>query len=71
MTKLQEYFHTDWSAMTATDWFGFILTVFVFIVMVVVYFWVLNPKNKQSIESHRSMLMDEDDRKSEKQDGRE
>tara|TARA_R110002049_G_C9158784_1_gene560809 strand:+ start:2481 stop:2696 length:216 start_codon:yes stop_codon:yes gene_type:complete len=71
VTKLQEYFHTDWSGMTGTDWFGLILTVFVFIVMVVAYFWVLNPKNKQSIESHRSMLLDEDERKSEKQDGRE
>lgn len=70
MTKLQEYFHTDWTAMTATDWFGLILTVFVFIVMVVVYFWVLNPKNKESLESHRSMLLDDDERKSEKQDGR-
>ncbi|HDY84117.1 MAG TPA: CcoQ/FixQ family Cbb3-type cytochrome c oxidase assembly chaperone [Methylophaga sp.] len=56
--------------MTGTDWFGFLLTVFVFIVMVVVYFWVLNPKNKDSLESHRSMLIDEDERKSEKQDGR-
>tara|TARA_R110002153_G_scaffold107109_4_gene246941 strand:- start:108190 stop:108405 length:216 start_codon:yes stop_codon:yes gene_type:complete len=71
VTKVQEYFHTDWSGMTGTDWFGFLLTVFVFIVMVVVYFWVLNPKNKDSIEAHRSMLIDEDEGKSEKQDGRE
>ncbi len=71
MTKLEEYLHTDWSAMTGTDWFGLILTVFVFIVMVIVYFWVLNPKNKDSLESHRTMLMDHDERKSEKQDGRE
>jgi cytochrome c oxidase cbb3-type subunit 4 len=66
VTKLQEYFHTDWSAMTGTDWFGLILTVVVFIIMVVVYIWVLNPKNKESIESHRTMLLDENDIKSEK-----
>ena len=66
MTKLQEYFHTDWSAMTGTDWFGLVLTVVVFIIMVVVYIWVLNPKNKESIESHRNMLLDEEDIKSEK-----
>lgn len=71
MTKLREYFQTDWSAMTGTDWFGLILTVVVFIIMVVVYVWVLNPKNKESIESHRTMLLDEDEIKSEKQDGRE
>jgi len=71
VTKLREYFQTDWSAMTGTDWFGLILTVVVFIIMVVVYVWVLNPKNKESIESHRTMLLDEDEIKSEKQDGRE
>ena len=60
MTKLQEYFHTDWSAMTGTDWVGLVLTVVVFVLMVVLYFWVLNPKNKEEIESHRTMLMDDD-----------
>ena len=66
MTKIQEYFHTDWSAMTGTDWFGFLLTVVVFLVMLVAYIWVLNPKNKEEIESHRTMLLDENDTKSEK-----
>ncbi len=69
MTKLQEYFSTDWSAMTGADWFGTILTVVVFILMVVVYFWALNPKNKNEIESHRTMLMEDDDKKSEKNNG--
>jgi len=66
VTKLQEYFHTDWSAMTGTDWFGLLLTVVVFLVMLVAYVWVLNPKNKEEIESHRTMLLDENDTKSEK-----
>lgn len=66
MTKLQEYFHTDWSAMTGNDWFGLVLTVIVFVLMVIVYYWVLNPKNKESLESHRTMLLDENDIKSEK-----
>jgi cytochrome c oxidase cbb3-type subunit 4 len=66
VTKLQEYFNTDWSAMTGTDWFGLVLTVVVFILMVVVYYWALNPKNKQELESHRTMLMNDDDMKSEK-----
>ena len=65
MTKLQEYFHTDWSAMTGADWVGLVLTVAIFILMVVVYVWVLNPKNKESLESHRNMLLDEDEIKSE------
>ncbi len=70
MTKLQQYFQTDWAALTSHDWFGLVLTVVIFILMVILYVWVLNPKNKESIESHRTMLLDEDDIKSEKQDGR-
>jgi len=66
VTKLQEYFYTDWGSLTGTDWFGLVLTVLVFILMVIVYFWVLNPKNKQEIESHRTMLLDENETRSEK-----
>lgn len=52
--------------MTGNDWFGLILTVVVFLLMVAVYFWALNPKNKEEIESHRTMLLDENEKKSEK-----
>lgn len=52
--------------MTGTDWFGLVLTVIVFILMVVVFYWTYNPKNKQDLESHRTMLLDEDEIKSEK-----
>ncbi|KKN14769.1 hypothetical protein LCGC14_0992730 [marine sediment metagenome] len=52
--------------MTATDWFGLIFTVVIFVLMFGMYIWVLNPKNKDEIESHRSMLMDDDDKNSEK-----
>jgi len=30
---------------------------------------VLNPKNKEEIESHRTMILDEEENNSEKQDG--
>jgi len=69
VTKIQEYFHTDWSAMTGNDWLGLVLTVIIFVLMVVVYFWALNPKNKDSLESHRTMLMD-DEKNAENEDGR-
>ncbi|PHS32457.1 MAG: CcoQ/FixQ family Cbb3-type cytochrome c oxidase assembly chaperone [Methylophaga sp.] len=52
--------------MTGNDWFGLVLTVVVFVLMVIVYYWVLNPKNKESLESHRTMLLDENDIESEK-----
>lgn len=69
MTKLQEHFHTDWSAMTATDWFGLIFTVVIFVLMLVAYIWVFNPKNKDKIESNRTMPLDDDENNSEKKDG--
>jgi cytochrome c oxidase cbb3-type subunit 4 len=69
VTKLQEYFHTDWSAMTGTDWFGLVVTVIIFILMFGMYFWVLHPKNKDKIESHRSLPLEDDETNSEKKDG--
>ena len=71
MTKILEYFHTDWSAMTGTDWLGLVLTVVIFILMFVVYFWALRPKNKDSLESHRTMLMNDDEKNAENENGRE
>ena len=56
--------------MTGNDWLGLVLTVVIFVLMVVVYFWVLNPKNKDSLESHRTMLMDDDEQNAENEDGR-
>jgi len=69
VSKIQEYFDTDWSAMTATDWFGLVFTVVIFLLMVGLYVWVLNPKNKDKIESHRSMPLDDDETNSENKDG--
>lgn len=52
--------------MTGTDWFGLVLTVSVFIILVVIFYWTYNPKNKEKLESHRTMLLDdENDIKSE------
>jgi cytochrome c oxidase cbb3-type subunit 4 len=70
VTKIQEYFDTDWGAMTGTDWFGLVLTVIIFMLMIGLYFWVLHPKNKEGLESHRTMPLNDDDINAEKQDGR-
>ncbi len=60
MNSLTEYFHTDWQAMTATDWFGAIITVVVFLLMVGLYVYVLRPKNRDKLEAHRHIPMDDD-----------
>ncbi len=60
MNSLAEYFHTDWAAMTLTDWFGALLTVTVFVLMVLAYFLVFRPKNRDALEARKYIPFDED-----------
>jgi cytochrome c oxidase cbb3-type subunit 4 len=57
---MSDYFKTDWGAMTASDWAGLILTVVIFVAMVVAYFQVFRPKNKESLESRKHIPFEED-----------
>ncbi len=57
---MSDYFKTDWGAMSATDWFGLIFTVAIFILMAVAYFQVFRPKNRDSLESRKHIPFDED-----------
>ena len=47
--------------MTPSDWVGVITTVTVFLAMIVLYVYVLHPKNKDRLESQRHIPMDDDD----------
>ncbi|MCU7845566.1 MAG: cbb3-type cytochrome c oxidase subunit 3 [Candidatus Thiodiazotropha sp. (ex Monitilora ramsayi)] len=60
MNSLKEYFHTDWEAMTTNDWIGLTMTVVAFLLMIVVYFYALRPKNKDKLEKNRFIPMDDD-----------
>jgi cytochrome c oxidase cbb3-type subunit 4 len=60
VSSLKEHFHTDWAAMTPSDWVGVITTVTVFLLMIVLYVYVLHPKNKDRLESQRHILDDDD-----------
>lgn len=60
MSSLKEYFHTDWEAMTTNDWVGLIITVVAFILMIIVYFYALRPKNREKLEKNRFIPMDDD-----------
>lgn len=57
---MSDYFKTDWGAMTATDWVGMILTVVIFVLMVIAYFQVFRPKNRDSLESRKHIPFEED-----------
>jgi cytochrome c oxidase cbb3-type subunit 4 len=60
VSSLAEYFETDWQAMTATDWVGTILTVVIFILMVIAYFQVFRPKNRDKLEARKHIPFAED-----------
>ncbi|WP_303909144.1 cbb3-type cytochrome c oxidase subunit 3 [Thiohalomonas denitrificans] len=60
MSKLEEYFHTEWAALTVHDWVGLIITVVVFFLMVGLYVWVFHPKNKETFESRRHIPLEND-----------
>lgn len=69
VSRLQEYFHTEWEAMTTNDWIGMILTVVIFLLMVGLYFHVLRPKNRDKFESKRFIPLDEDNHESGEKNG--
>ncbi|NEV61773.1 cbb3-type cytochrome c oxidase subunit 3 [Thiorhodococcus minor] len=60
MNSLLEYFETDWQAMTVNDWVGTILTVVIFLLMIVAYFQVFRPKNRERLEAKKHIPFDED-----------
>lgn len=61
MTKLLGYLGMDVAAMTTNDWLGVFFTLGAFIGMVVIYFIVFRPANKDAFESQRSMALDDED----------
>jgi len=69
VSKIAEYFHTDWEAMTTTDWVGTILTVIIFLLTVVLWIYVFHPRNRDRLEKHRDIPMHEDRIESENNNG--
>ena len=62
----QGYFYTDWSAMTSHDWAGLIVTVVTFALMVIAYFYVFRPKNKDKLEAQKYLFMGDETTNTEK-----
>ena len=61
MNNLKDYFYTDWAAMTLHDWLGMGTTIVVFFVMVGLYVYVFHPSNKERLEAHRFIPLDDED----------
>ncbi len=69
MSSLAEHLHTDWGAMTTNDWIGTILTVVIFLAMVVAYFQVFRPKNRDKLEQMKHIPFEEDNEHNGDKDG--
>lgn len=54
------YFSTDWQAMTLTDYIGIGLSVLLTVLMVWVYVYSLRPKNKERLNAHSNIPLDDD-----------
>ncbi|HXH71426.1 MAG TPA: CcoQ/FixQ family Cbb3-type cytochrome c oxidase assembly chaperone [Mariprofundaceae bacterium] len=61
MSKLEEYFLTDWEAMTRTDWAGLIIVLLLAALMIGLYAWVFRPKNRDRFEQYRDFVNKDDD----------
>ncbi len=61
MDSLADYFHTDWAAMTTSDWVGMILNVVIFLLMVGVYLYALRPKNRDRLEARKYIPLDDEE----------
>lgn len=69
MSNLADYFETDWQAMTVNDWIGTVLTVAIFLLMLVAYFQVFRPKNRERLEANKRIPFDEDNENDGETDG--
>jgi cytochrome c oxidase cbb3-type subunit 4 len=57
---LDQYFHTDWAAMTVSDWMGLVMTFITFFMMIALYWYVFNPAHKETMEAKRHIPTEDD-----------
>lgn len=55
--------------MTVNDWIGTVLTVAIFLLMLVAYFQVFRPKNRERLEANKRIPFDEDNENDGETDG--
>ena len=46
--------------MTTNDWVGTVLTIVVFVLMIAAYVYALHPKNRDKLESHKNIPLDDE-----------
>lgn len=59
MSSLNEFFNTDWAAMTRADWTGLVIVLVLSALMIGLYVWVFKPGNRDKFEQYRDFVNDE------------
>lgn len=65
---MSDFFLTDWSAMTATDWIGLSILLVIASLMAAAYFTILKPANRDKFEQHRDFVNREDEMEMDRED---
>ena len=60
MSSFENYFSTDWAAMTSHDWAGLIITVLVFVGMLITFALALRPSKRKELEEQKHKILDDD-----------
>lgn len=61
MNNILDFFHTDWAAMTRSDWTGLVIVLVLFALMAGLYVWIFKPSNKAGFEQYRDFVNSDDD----------
>ena len=59
MNSLNEFFSTDWEAMTHADWTGLIIVLVLTVLMIGLYVWIFKPANRDHFEQYRDFVNDD------------
>lgn len=54
---IRDFFHTEWNAMTTTDWTGLAIVIVLFFLMLGLYVWVFAPSNRDKLEQYRDFVV--------------
>ncbi|MDX8410031.1 MAG: CcoQ/FixQ family Cbb3-type cytochrome c oxidase assembly chaperone [Mariprofundales bacterium] len=61
MSSLQDFFTTNWSAMTSMDWVGLTMVLILTLLMIGLYVWVFRPANRDGFEQYRDFVNEIDE----------
>jgi len=58
VNSINEFFASDWEAMTRVDWTGLVILLVLTVLMIGLYIWVFKPANRNHFEQYRDFVND-------------